>query len=202
MPSTACASTTAATPNAMAADAGSKKRGRRDSTFPSTGLAADNSSNHPGSSKQTNAKKQKQEVNAASGSGSSFSGAAANAKSAAAKKKESLQLQCGQQQANLLPGGGEFEGDEQEESEDDVHPIALLPQLADQFQKSNGNAGKQGGTVKFTAADIKELRSNGFTTVDSLHFPPMRKLLLVQTYSRTEIDVRLSFRKKDPRRFW
>mmetsp|Transcript_19030 Transcript_19030/g.47632 ORF Transcript_19030/g.47632 Transcript_19030/m.47632 type:complete len:454 (+) Transcript_19030:149-1510(+) len=191
MPSTACASTTAATPNATAADAGSKKRGRRDSTFPPTGLAADDSVNRPSSSKQTNAKKQKQEMNAASGSTSSSSGAAANAKTAAAKKKESLQLQCGQQQANLLPGGDEFEGDEQEESEDDVHPIALLPQLADQFQKSNGNAGKQGGTVKFTAADIKELRSHGFTTVDSLHFPPMRKLLLVRGISEQKAELLL-----------
>jgi hypothetical protein len=68
-------------------------------------------------------------------------------------------------------------------------PIAKLNSYADSFQKKFGNSGKQGGTVKFTKADVEELAKHGFNTIESLHFPTVRKLTLVKGISEQKAEL-------------
>ncbi|CAD7922768.1 unnamed protein product [Amoebophrya sp. A25] len=89
----------------------------------------------------------------------------------------------------LGANAGDLVGDNEDDEVAVIQPIALLPELADRFQKQNGNAGRSGGTVKFTNADVKELRAQGFTTLDSLNFPPMRKLLAVRGISEQKAEL-------------
>eukprot|EP00397_Hematodinium_sp_SG-2012_P036929 GEMP01039935.1.p1 GENE.GEMP01039935.1~~GEMP01039935.1.p1 ORF type:complete len:368 (+),score=49.64 GEMP01039935.1:81-1184(+) len=64
-------------------------------------------------------------------------------------------------------------------------PISLdsLPRIAQQYQESHGSMGLKGGNIKFTASDIEALKAAGWTTIDALAFPPLRKLLEVKGIS-------------------
>lgn len=77
---------------------------------------------------------------------------------------------------------------EENESQDDVQPEAIttidnLPKLAAEFQEIHGAKGLKGGVIKFTEKDVVALKEAGWTTVDALAFPPMRKLLEVNGIS-------------------
>jgi len=63
-----------------------------------------------------------------------------------------------------------------------------LPRLAQQFQEAHGSMGKQGGIVKFSNADVEALKSAGWTTIDALAFPPLRKLLEVKGISEQKAE--------------
>lgn len=62
---------------------------------------------------------------------------------------------------------------------EDVMSIDSLPKLAEKYQGVRGASGRGGGMVKFTRADLEELKLNGFATMQSLIFPSMRRLLQV-----------------------
>lgn len=68
-------------------------------------------------------------------------------------------------------------------------PIGQLNEVANRLQLQIGNAGKSGGMIKFTKNDVEELGRNGFTTVESLHFPTVRRLMQVRGISEQKAEL-------------
>jgi len=81
---------------------------------------------------------------------------------------------------------------DQEEQEnirtDAVTSLENLPKIAQEYQEMHGNMGQKGGLVKFTDKDVQALKEAGWTTIDALAFPPMRKLLEINGISEQKAE--------------
>jgi len=85
------------------------------------------------------------------------------------------------------------EADQEQEEQENVRPDAVtslesLPKIAQEYQEMYGNMGQKGGNVKFTDKDVQALKEAGWTTIDALAFPPMRKLLEVNGISEQKAE--------------
>lgn len=103
------------------------------------------------------------------------------------RKKENPMGMTGKREKNQqLMAKDQTELDTAQEDGHSVIPIEKLQEWADRYQQSGPASQK---AVKFNTADIRHLREAGYSTIDSLAFSSLRKLILVRGISENKAEV-------------